>query len=69
MELSVVTLAGDDKQVIKPNEVKLGLFFRAFFRRGIGRPYCCVDGTGACNVDWSNRRSCQWCRFDRWDDD
>jgi len=38
---------------------------RAFFRRGIGRPYCCVDGTGSCNVDWSNRRSCQWCRFDR----
>jgi len=38
---------------------------RAFFRRGIGKPYCCVEGTGDCTIDWSNRRSCQWCRFDR----
>ena len=38
---------------------------RAFFRRGIGKPYCCVEGTGDCGIDWTNRRSCQWCRFDR----
>merc|ERR1712227_1165290 len=38
---------------------------RAFFRRGIGKSYCCVEGTGDCTIDWSNRRSCQWCRFDR----
>ena len=38
---------------------------RAFFRRGIGKPYCCVEGTGDCTIDLSNRRSCQWCRFDR----
>eukprot|EP00092_Neocalanus_flemingeri_P006488 GFUD01006993.1.p1 GENE.GFUD01006993.1~~GFUD01006993.1.p1 ORF type:complete len:345 (+),score=106.00 GFUD01006993.1:54-1088(+) len=38
---------------------------RAFFRRGIGKPYCCVEGTGDCPIDWTNRRSCQWCRFDK----
>jgi len=38
---------------------------RAFFRRGIGKPYCCVEGTGDCSIDLTNRRSCQWCRFDR----
>merc|ERR1711892_313739 len=37
----------------------------AFFRRGIGKPYCCVEGTGDCSVDWTSRRSCQWCRFDK----
>ena len=40
---------------------------RAFFRRGIGKPYCCVEGTGDCSIDLTNRRSCQWCRFDRWE--
>ena len=38
---------------------------RAFFRRGIGKSYCCVEGTGDCNIDWTCRRSCQWCRFDK----
>merc|ERR1711892_655453 len=38
---------------------------RAFFRRGIGKPYCCVEGTGDCSIDWTSRRSCQWCRFDK----
>merc|ERR1711936_1282441 len=38
---------------------------RAFFRRGIGKSYCCVEGTGDCTIDWTNRRSCQWCRFDK----
>merc|ERR1711874_178533 len=38
---------------------------RAFFRRGIGKSYCCVEGTGDCNIDWTCRRSCQGCRFDK----
>ena len=38
---------------------------RAFFRRGIGKSYCCVEGTGDCSIDWTCRRSCQWCRFDK----
>merc|ERR1711892_1567990 len=38
---------------------------RAFFRRGIGKPFCCVEGTGDCSIDWTSRRSCQWCRFDK----
>jgi len=38
---------------------------RAFFRRGLGKPYCCVEGTGDCSIDWTSRRSCQWCRFDK----
>jgi len=38
---------------------------RAFFRRGIGKHYCCVAGTGDCVIDWTSRRSCQWCRFDK----
>merc|ERR1712088_482473 len=38
---------------------------RAFFRRGIGKPYCCVEGKGDCTIDFTSRRSCQWCRFDK----
>merc|ERR1711892_633086 len=38
---------------------------RAFFRRGLHKPYCCVEGTGDCRIDWTSRRSCQWCRFDK----
>jgi len=38
---------------------------RAFFRRGIGKPYCCVEGKGDCIIDFTSRRSCQWCRFDK----
>merc|ERR1719483_103181 len=38
---------------------------RAFFRRGIRKSYCCVDGSGDCRIDWTSRRSCQWCRFDK----
>ena len=39
---------------------------RAFFRRGIGKPYCCVEGKGDCTIDFTSRRSCQWCRFDKY---
>ena len=39
---------------------------RAFFRRGIGKPYCCVKGKGDCAIDFTSRRSCQWCRFDKY---
>ena len=45
--------------------VYMVFLFRPFFRRGIGKPYCCVEGTGDCSIDWTNRRSCQWCRFDK----
>jgi len=36
---------------------------RAFFRRGIGREYKCVEGNGSCIVDTVTRKSCQKCRF------
>ena len=46
--------------------VIIKMITRAFFRRGIGKPYCCVEGKGDCTIDFTSRRSCQWCRFDKY---
>ncbi|XP_023322617.1 nuclear receptor subfamily 2 group C member 2 isoform X2 [Eurytemora carolleeae] len=38
---------------------------RAFFRRGIGRTYTCINDDSNCEIDCQTRRSCQLCRFNK----